>query len=195
MRRSGVRIPLAPPQADIRSGCRFFVCLGAGAVPGCCVARGAAGVPGAVGPGRCMCRWAAARPRDRHTRAWRLGVVDLEARPCPPVPPAPSTPAALCRCACLGASSRSPARPAAAHEHRTLALPASLPVPLHPGACTLIAESTINFACNSPTTLSNHEFRLLVFQRFQTLLKLLPIELHATLGDGGLVGLRWGLGA
>ena len=27
MRRSGVRIPLAPPQADIRSGCRFFVCL------------------------------------------------------------------------------------------------------------------------------------------------------------------------
>ena len=26
MRRSGVRIPLAPPQADIRSGCRFFVC-------------------------------------------------------------------------------------------------------------------------------------------------------------------------
>ena len=29
MRRSGVRIPLAPPQADIRSGCRFFVCLGA----------------------------------------------------------------------------------------------------------------------------------------------------------------------
>ena len=29
MRRSGVRIPLAPPQADIRSGCRFFVCQGA----------------------------------------------------------------------------------------------------------------------------------------------------------------------
>ena len=34
----------------------------------------AAGVPGApfrcfVGPGRCVCRWAAARPRDRHTRA------------------------------------------------------------------------------------------------------------------------------
>ena len=36
-----------------------------------------------VGPGRCVCRWAAARPRDRHTRAWRLGVVDLEARPGP----------------------------------------------------------------------------------------------------------------
>ena len=47
-----------------------------------CVACGPAGVPGAVGPGR---------PRDRHTRA-SLGVVDLEARPCPPDPPAPSTP-------------------------------------------------------------------------------------------------------
>ena len=35
-----------------------------------------------VGPGRCVCRWAAARPRDRHTRA-ALGVVDLEARPGP----------------------------------------------------------------------------------------------------------------
>ena len=50
----------------------------------CCrVACGPTGVPGAVGSGR---------PRDRHTRAWRLGVVDLEARPCPPDPPTPSTP-------------------------------------------------------------------------------------------------------
>ena len=65
---------------------------------------------------------------------------------------------------------------------------------LHTGACTLIGESTINFACNSLTALSNHEFRLLEFQRFQMLLKLLSIELHAKLGDGGLVGLRWGLG-
>ena len=42
-------------------------------------------VSGAFGPGR---------PRDRHTRAWRLGVVDLEARPCPPGPTAPATLAA-----------------------------------------------------------------------------------------------------
>ena len=30
-----------------------------------------------------MRRWAAARPRDRHTRASRLGMIDLEARPGP----------------------------------------------------------------------------------------------------------------
>ena len=53
------------------------------------VACGSAGVPGTVGSGR---------PRDRHTRA-SLGVVDLEARPCPPDPPAPSTPAARLECA------------------------------------------------------------------------------------------------
>ena len=41
-----------------------------------------------------------------------LGVVDLEARPCPPVPPAPSTPAALVS---LGQARPGPA---AAHRHR-----------------------------------------------------------------------------
>ena len=49
-----------------------------------------------------------------------------------------------------------------------------------PGRRTLIAESTFNFVCNSLTALSNHEFRLLELQRFQALLKLLPIELHAS---------------
>ena len=47
-------------------------------------------------------------------------------------------------------------------------------------ACSPLAPS--NFACNSPTTLSNYEFVVLEFQRFQTLLKLHPIELHATFG-------------
>ena len=84
-------------------------------------ACGPTGVSGAGGPGRCVCRWAAARPRDvravccclwlrwcsgrRRARpparsphaSLRLGVVDLEARPCPPDPPAPSTPVVLCR--------------------------------------------------------------------------------------------------
>ena len=57
--------------------------------PGRCVCRRAAArqisgrrVACLNGPGRCVCRRAAARPRDRHTRA-SLGVVDLEARPGP----------------------------------------------------------------------------------------------------------------
>ena len=52
------------------------------------------------GPGCLVCPWAAARPRDRHTRA-SLGVVDLEARPL-------AVRAASLR---LGASFQRPARP------------------------------------------------------------------------------------
>jgi len=44
----------------------------------------------------------------------------------------------------------------------------------------IAAESTPNFARNSPVTLSNSEFRSLELQRFRTLLKLRPIELRAT---------------
>ena len=44
----------------------------------------------------------------------------------------------------------------------------------------IIAEPTPNFACNSPKTLSNPEIGSLALQRFLTLLKLHPIELHAT---------------
>ena len=52
-------------------------------------------------------------------------------------------------------------------------------------AFTHIAVELLNFACNSPTTLSNYEFTTLELQRFQTLLKLHPIELHASfLGAG-----------
>ena len=44
----------------------------------------------------------------------------------------------------------------------------------------ITTEPTPNSACNSPTTLSNPEIRSLELQRFLTLLKLHPIELHAT---------------
>ena len=104
MRRSGVRIPLAPPQADIRSGCRFLYawarwcgacCCGPTGVPGACWA-GLLGVPVGGGP-------PASRPRRELRSARRL-----EARPGPatahghrsqalsrpPAPPTPSTPAA-----------------------------------------------------------------------------------------------------
>ena len=58
--------------------------------------------------------------------------------------------------------------------------PRPSPTALTPSPPTsLIPEPTRNFACNSPDTTSNLEFRSLELQRFQTLLKLLPIELHA----------------
>ena len=50
-----------------------------------------------------------------------------------------------------------------------------------PAFAHIIAELP-NFACNSPETLSNHEFTTLELQRLQTLLKLLLIELHAKFG-------------
>ena len=92
----------------------------------------------------------------------------------------------------LGASSRSPARP-----RRPWASQPGPPVTagaLHAsGAWALIGGSicrpetqlwlsTSNFACNSPEALSNHELTTLELQRFQILLKLLPIELHARFG-------------
>ena len=117
------------------------------------VACGTVGVPGAVGPGRCVCRWVAARPLAVRAASLRLG-----------------------------ASSRSPARPC----HRPPAprqLPPAPSTPVAPGVLMtihIIAEPTPNSACNSPTTLSNSEIRSLELQRFLTLLKLHPIELHAT---------------
>ena len=194
---------------------RAAVCAGGGGPPRGLLPRQISGrrVACCVGPGRCVCRWAAARPRDRHTRAWRLGVVDLEARPGPAAthrhrglaPQAPRRPP-IGRCSL---SVRCRPGPATAHRHRGLALlpptgtaarpckppqaprrppigRCSLSVRCRPGPATahrhrgLALPPPINFACNSPTTLSNLEFTTLELQRFRTLLKLHPIELHAT---------------
>ena len=67
------------------------------------------------------------------------------------------------------------AGPAAAHGRRGQAL-----------ACR-IAEPTLNFARNSLAALSNHELRSLELQRFQTLLRLHPIELRAVFVGGAAV--------
>ena len=57
----------------------------------------------------------------------------------------------------------------------------ALPRPHRPAsALAHIAAELLNFACNSPATISNIEFTALKSQRFQTLLNLHPIELHAT---------------
>ena len=106
---------------------------------------------------------------------WRAGVWLSASSRSPPVPSGPS--GALHTGGTCGAWT-SPARPCC-QSHFT------------PSRRTLIVESAINFACNSLIVLSNHEFRLLELQRFQTLLKLLPIELHATfLRPGSAVTFR-----
>ena len=98
---------------------------------------------------------------------------------------------AWCADGWLGALSCAPARP----RHRPRAPQPGPPVPPAPStpvgagvlACGWVRRLVVrlwlsisNFACNSPTALSNPEIRSLELQRFLTLLKLHPIELHAT---------------
>ena len=87
MRRSGVRIPLAPPQADIRSGCRFFVCLGVVAVLVAVLLwrRWCSGRRECfVGPGCLVCPWAAARPRAVRAASCARRVVSKPGQAPPP---------------------------------------------------------------------------------------------------------------
>ena len=87
------------------------------------VACGAAGVPGAVGPGRldgpgrCVCRWAAVRPRAVRAVSFARRVVSKPGQaPPPPTGTAARPSGALhtsvaCGAVCGGASFRFPARP------------------------------------------------------------------------------------
>ena len=77
----------------------------------------------------------------------------------------------------------------AAHGCRSLA--SSIAQDSHLVVTSHIPEPTPNFACNSPTILSNCEIRSLELQRFQTLLKLHPIELRASFLRGGRMGACW----
>ena len=69
------------------------------------------------------------------------------------------------------------------------ALHVTRPGPLRPQPLRcLIAAPAINVACNSPATISNHEIAALELQRFEALLNLRPIELHARfVGSGPVV--------
>ena len=81
--------------------------------------------------------------------------------------------------------------PAAAHGYRGLA--SSIAQDSHRVVTSHIPEPAPNFACNSPTILSNFEIRLLELRRFQTLLKLHSIELRASLLGGGRMGAAGGV--
>ena len=137
MRRSGVRIPLAPPQADIRSRMSVF-CM-----PGvvlrclllCCLWRRWCSGRRAcfVGPGCLVCPWAAARPRAVCAASFARRVVSKPGQaPPPPTGTAawPSVPSGALHTGGTWCTDgvRSPARPhrrppalrpgpAAAHRH------------------------------------------------------------------------------
>ena len=137
MRRSGVRIPLAPPQADIRSRMSVF-CM-----PGvvlrclllCCLwLRWCSGRRACfVGPGCLVCPWAAARPRAVRAASFARRVVSKPGQaPPPPTGTAawPSVPSGALHTGGTWCTDgvRSPARPhrrppalrpgpAAAHRH------------------------------------------------------------------------------
>ena len=76
------------------------------------------GVPGAGGPGRCVCRWAAARPRAARAASFARRVVSKPGQAPPPPTGTAADPSgalhtsgAWCAEVWFGASSRDPARP------------------------------------------------------------------------------------
>ena len=77
----------------------------------------------------------------------------------------------------------------AAHGCRSLA--SSIAQDSHLVVTSHVPEPTANFACNSPESISRFELYSLVFQRFQALLKLYPIELRASFRGGGRMGVCW----
>ena len=142
-----------------------------------------------VGPGCFVCRWAAARPRappppnfacNSPTTISNLEFRSLELQRF-------QTLLKLLPIELQASFWRQ--RHATTHGHRdqspppptgTAARPTTIPQYSHPALTPLTPVPTPNFARNSPTTTSNIEFRSLELQRFQPLLKLLPIELHAS---------------
>ena len=145
-----------------------------------CFNRGAcgpAGVPGAGGPGRCVCRWAAARPRAVRAASFARRVDSLSGQ-APQASRRP--PIGRGVCVLYGQALPPPTGTAAGPSG---ALHVSGAWALIGGSIrrpeTQLWLSTSNFACNSPTILSNSEIKSLELQRFQTLMKLRPIELHA----------------
>ena len=148
------------------SGCRIF-CL--------------------VRPGCFVCPWAAARPRDRHTRAcgseWSISRPALALPPPTGTATRPSGPSGALHTSGAGSLFGSSARrlearpgPATAHGHRSQA---SRPAP-HP---SFLSPQPISHAIplRLLQVLNSDRWNCNVFQ---TLSKLHPIELHATFLEG-----------
>ena len=150
--------------------------------PGCLVCRWSAVFLRCLLPRQISGRRAACPPASRPRRELR-SARRLEARPGPA-----GLAAASNRSGCLCVVRPGPA---AAHGHRGLA--PSIAQDSHPVVTSHIPEPAPNFACNSPTTLSNHEFTTLELQCFQTLLKLHPIELRASFLGGVRMGAAGGV--
>ena len=133
--------------------------------------------------------WAAARPRAVRATSFARRVGSKPGQAPPPPAGTAAWPAGFAaasnRLGCLCVVRPGPD---VAHRHRGLAPPP----PAGPAsALTHIAAELPNFAYNSPTTLSNLEIRSLELQRFQTLLKLHLIELHASFLGSGHVDACW----
>ena len=125
---SGVRIPHPPPpDPGTASGSGVFVACGAAGV------LGAVGPGRLDGPGRCVCRWAAARPRAVRAASFARRVVSKPGQAPPPPtgtaarPSGPSGALHTCGAWSLFGSStrRLKARPgpASTHGHRSQAPP------------------------------------------------------------------------
>ena len=129
-----------------------------------------------------MCRWAAARPLAVRAASFarRVGSKPGQAPP-PPTGTAAGPFGALhaggAVLLCVAECVVSKPGQVAAQRHRGVTHRPRVSCPTL--ACR-IAEPTLNFARNSPATISNIEFRSLELQRFGTLLRLHPIELRAT---------------
>ena len=118
------------------------------------VACGPAGVPGAGGPGRCVCRWAAARPRAVRAASFARRVVSKPGQtPPPPTGTAADPSGALHTCGAwsrtCASALRLEARPglATAHRHRSRAL-RSLRRPSHQWG--LVADVLLGALLRSP---------------------------------------------
>ena len=128
---SGVRIPHPPPpDPGTASGSGVFVA--------CCDA----GVPGAGGSGRCVCRWAAARPRAVRAASFARRVVSKPGQAPPPPTGTAAGPSGALHTGGTCVAWTSPARPRR-HPPAPRQVP---PAPSTPAALVVLCAPAANWA-------------------------------------------------